>query len=142
MKNGRKGDDIMGEVVKLNQPYWKSFRLPDGKRRWFYTDEESVLRMVNKEWFNKSTIGISIHKGYETKEYSTEPISDIIYHISIDYQIANYFGEINGMHFRSKIYMLIGDELYKQDKGEGIEVKRMTKELKGALAELKLKINL
>ena len=128
----------MGEVVRLNQPYWKSFRLPDGTRRWFYTDEESVLRIVNKEWFNKATMGISIHKGYETEENSTEPISDMIYHISIDYHILNYFGDTSGMHYRSKLYMLVGDKLYKQENGEGTEVKRITKELKGALEELKI----
>ena len=130
----------MGEVVKFNQPYWKSFRLTDGKRRWFYTDEESVLRIVNKEWFNKATIGISIHKGYETEENSTEPISDMIYHIAIDYQVLNYFGDTSGMHYRSKLYILVGDKLYKQENGEGIEVKRITKELKGALEELKTEI--
>lgn len=43
----------MGEVVKLNQPYWKSFVLLDGKRRWFYTDEESSLSIKDEEWFNK-----------------------------------------------------------------------------------------
>lgn len=127
----------MGEVIRLNQPYWKSFRLPDGKRRYFYTDEKSVLRIVDKKWFAKSTMGISIHKGYETEEYSTEPISEMIYHIAIDYQILNYFGDTSGMHFRSKIYMLVGGKLYKQEKGESVEVKRITKELKGALEELK-----
>lgn len=127
----------MGEVVRLNQPYWKSFRLLDGKTRWFYTDEESKISIKDKDWFNKNTTSICIHKGYETEEYSVEPISDMIYRIAIDYRIANYFGDRSGMHFRSKVYMLIGDKLYKQDNGEATEVTRMTKELKGALQELR-----
>lgn len=127
----------MGEIIRLNQPYWKSFRLLDGKMRWFYTDEESKISIKDKDWFNKNTTSICIHKGYETEEYSTEPISDMIYRIAIDYRIANYFGDRSGMHFRSKVYMLIGDKLYKQDNGEATEVTRMTKELKGALQELR-----
>ena len=131
----------MGEVVRLNQPYWKSFRLPDGKIRWFYTDEKSRVIIKDKEWFNKNTISICIYKGYETEEYSEKPVSEMIYRIAIDYQIANYFGDRSGIHFRSKIFMLIGDKLYKQDKGEGIEVTKITKELKGALEELKATMN-
>lgn len=127
----------MGEVIRLNQPYWKSFRLPDGKMRWFYTDEQSRIKVEDKKCYNKNTTCISILKGYETEEYSEKPISEMIYRIAIDYKIANYFGDRSGMHFRSKEYMLIGDKLYKQDKGEGIEVTRMNKELKGALEELK-----
>lgn len=127
----------MGEIIRLNQPYWKSFRLPDGKMRWFYTDEESKISIKDKDWFNKNTTSICIHKGYETEEYSAEPISDVIYRIAIDYRIANYFGDRSGMHFRSKVYMLIGNKLYKQDNDEATEVTRMTKELKGALQELK-----
>ncbi len=127
----------MGEVIRLNQPYWKSFRLPDGKMRWFYTDEESKISIKDKDWFNKNTTNICIHKGYETEEYSTEPISDMIYRIAINYRIANYFGDRSGMHFRSMVYMLIEDKLYKQDNGEATEVTRMTKELKGALQELR-----
>lgn len=131
----------MGEIVRLNQPYWKGYKLPDGKQRWFYTDEESALRIDNKEWFNKNTIGICIYKGYETEETSETPVSEMIYRIAIDYQITNYFGDRSGMHFRSKLYMLIGDKLYMQKNGEGVEVKRMTKELKGALRELEATIN-
>lgn len=127
----------MGEIIRLNQPYWKSFRLPDGKMRWFYTDEESKISIKDKDWFNKNTTSICIHKGYETEEYSSELISDMIYRIAIDYRIANYFGDRSGMHFRSKVYMLIGDKLYKQDNEEATEVTRMTKELKGALQELR-----
>lgn len=126
----------MAEIIKFDEPYWRSFRLLDGKQRWFYTDEQNKISIMDKEWFNKNTIGICIHKGYETKENDTEPISDMIYRIAIDYKIANYFGDKSGRHYRSKIYMLIGDKLFKQENGEAVEVNRMTKELKGALAEL------
>lgn len=127
----------MGEVVKLNEPYWKGFYLPDGKQRWLYTDEKSAIRIDDKEYFNKDTLGIVIYKGYETEEYKTEPISDIIYYISISYKISNYFGDKRGMHFRNKQYIVIGDTIYQQLKfGEVKEVKRITKELKGALSEI------
>lgn len=127
----------MGEVVKFDSPYWKGFYLPDGKQRWFYTDEELAVRLKDKDYFNKDTIGIIIYKGYETEENKTEPISKLMYYISIDYKIANYFGDISGMHFRSKRYVVIGDKIYQQLKfGEVKEVKRIAKELKGALSEI------
>ena len=128
----------MGEIVKFDSPYWKGFYLPDGKQRWLYTDEDSAIRLNYKDFFNKDTIGIIIYKGYETEENRTEPISELIYYINIDYKIANYFGDTSGMHFRSKRYVVIGDKIYQQLKfGEAKEVKRITKELKGALSEIK-----
>lgn len=127
----------MGEVIRLNQPYWKGFRLPDGKQRWFYSDEESAIRLHDKEYFNKNTTSIIIYKGYETEENKTEPISDIMYYISIDYKIANYFGDTSGMHFRSKRYVIVGDKIYEQlQYGEVKEIKRKTKELKGVLTSI------
>ena len=128
----------MGEVVRFDSPYWKGFCLPDGKQRWLYTDEGSAIRLKDKDYFNKNTIGIIIYRGYETEENKTEPISDLMYYISIDYNIANYFGDTSGMHFRSKRYVVFGDKIYQQLKfGEVKEVKRITKELKGALREIK-----
>jgi len=130
----------MGEVVSFDSPYWKGFYLPDGKQRWLYTDEESAIKLKDKDFFNKDTIGIIIYKGYETEENKTEPISDLIHYISIDYKIANYFGDTSGMHFRSKRYVIIDNKIYQQLKfGEVKEVKRITKELKGALSEIKSK---
>ena len=126
----------MTEIIRFDQPYWRSFRLLDGKLRWFYTDEQSKISIKDKDWFNKNTTSISIYKGYETLENSTEPISDVIYRIAIDYQIVNYFGDKSGKHYRSKIYMMINDKLYKQENGASIEVNRITKELKGILTEL------
>lgn len=64
----------MGEVVRFNNPYWKCFYLPDRKQRWLYTDEESAIRLKDKDFFNKDTIGIIIYKRYETEENKTEPI--------------------------------------------------------------------
>lgn len=127
----------MQELTGLKYPYWKSFKLPDGKRRWFCTDESLKTVIDKKVWFNKTTTYIVILKGYETEEYSHKPISEIIYYIAIEYQILNYFGDTSGMHFRNKVYMLIGDKLYKQVKGEGVKVNKITKELKGILEELK-----
>ena len=131
----------MGEIVRFDRPYWKGFYLPDGKQRWLYTDEESAIRLNDKDFFNKNTVGIIIYKGYETEENNTEPISNLMYYISIDYKIANYFGDTSGMHFRSKRYVIIDDKIYQQLKfGEVNEVKRITKELKGALSEIKSEV--
>lgn len=127
----------MGEVVKFNEPYWKGFKLSDGKQRWMYTDEQSAIKLHEKDYFNKNTTGIIIRKGYETEENKTEPISDLMYYIGIDYKITNYFGDTSGMHFRSKRYVVIGDKIYEQLKFDEVkEVKRLSKELKGALSEM------
>lgn len=123
----------MSKVVKHLQPYWKTFRASDRKNRWFYTD--SAIKIEDMPWFNKNTWGITVNIGYETEEYSTQPIKPIVeetYEIIIEYQIANYFGDTSGMHFRHKNYMLIGGKMYKQD-DEGSEVVRITKELRGVL---------
>lgn len=128
----------MGEVVRFDSSYWKGFYLSDGKQRWLYTDEKSAIRLNDKDFFNKDTVEIIIYKGYETEENKTEPISKLMYYISIDYKIANYFGDTSGMHFRSKRYVVIGDNIYQQLQfGEVKEVKRISKELKGALSEIK-----
>ena len=129
----------MGEVVRLNSPYWKGFRLPDGKQRWMYTDEQSAIKLNGKDYFNKNTIGIIIRKGYETEENKTDPISDAMYYIGIDYRIANYFGDKSDKHYRSKRYVVIGNKIYQQLQFDEVkEVTRLTKELKGALSEIKL----
>lgn len=135
----------MGEIIKFDCPYWKSFYLMDGKQRWLYTDEKSAIRLKDKEYFNKNTIGIVIYKGFETEKNSKEPISDMIYLICIDYQITNYFGDKSGMHYRSRRYVVTGNNVYRPLKiyqqleyGLVKEVKRMTKEIKGALSELPL----
>lgn len=132
----------MEKAMDDDYPHWQSFSLSenDCTYRWFYTNEKTVLRITDKEWFNKATTEIIIHKGYETEEYSTDPISDMIYCIEIEYQILNYFGDKSGMHFRRKEYMLVGGKLYKQERGYGIEVKRVTRELKGVLEEIKMKM--
>lgn len=39
----------MGEIVRFDSPYWKGFYLPDGKQRWFYTDERLAIRLKDKE---------------------------------------------------------------------------------------------
>lgn len=130
----------MGEVVKFDSPYWKGFTLPDGKQRWMYTDEESAIRLNDKDYFNKNTTGIIIYKGYETEENNANSISDVMYYISISYKIANYFGDESGKHYRSKRYVMISDQIYQQLQfGEVKEVKRLTKELKGALSEIEFK---
>lgn len=127
----------MEEVVKFNEPYWKGFYLLDGKQRWMYTDEQSAIKLHDKDYFNKNTIGIIIRKGYETEENKTEPISDLMYYIGIDYKIANYFGDTSGKHFRSKRYVVINNKIYEQLKfGEAKEIKLISKELKGALNEI------
>lgn len=128
----------MGETIKFNSPYWKGFRLPDEKQRWLYTDEDSAIRLYNKDYFNKNTTSVIIYIGYETEENDVEPISDIIYLIGIDYNIANYFGDKSGRHHRSKRYVVIGGKVYQQVQfGKVKEVKRITRELRGVLEEIR-----
>lgn len=122
----------MSKEIEAISPYWRTVRV-SGIRKWVYLDR--VHRIVGKEWFNMPTMGISVYIGYETEEHSTTPISNELYYISVDCHVANYFGDKSGMHFRSKDYVLIDGILYKQD-GDGLEVKRITKELKGVLAEI------
>lgn len=128
----------MGEIISFDKPYWKGFHLPDGKQRWLYTDEKSAIRLDNKEYFNKNTTAIVIFKGYETEENSVTPISDLIYYVGVTYRIANYFGDTSGRHLRSKVYIVIGDNIYQQEPlGEAKEIKRISKELKGALSKIR-----
>lgn len=128
----------MGEIIKFDSPYWKGFRLPDEKQRWICTDEDSAIRLHNKDYFNKNTISIIIYRGYETEENSVDPLSDIIYLINVNYRIVNYFGDKSGRHCKNKKYVVINNRVYQQSQsGEVKEVRRITKELKGTLIELR-----
>lgn len=109
-----------------NNLHWISFGLEDGNVRWFYTDLTSKFKMENKNWFNKNTRSITIYNGFETTENDTKPISDKIYRISVEYKTAD--GK-----YHNKIYMFVNGELYKQEYGNGIKVRRLTKELKQVL---------
>lgn len=125
----------MGEVVRFDRQYWKGFYLSDGKQRWLYTDEKSAIRLKDRDYFNKDTIGIVIYKGYETEKIRLSQY--LMYYISIDYKIDNYFGDKSGVYFRSKRYVLVGDAIYKLLKFREVEeVERITKELKGALSKI------
>lgn len=109
-----------------NNLHWISFGLEDGKVRWFYTDLTSKFNIENENWFNKNTKSITIYKGFETAENDTKPISEDIYRISINYKTSD-------RKLHSKIYMFVKGELYKQEYGNGIKVRRLTKELKQVL---------
>lgn len=88
----------------------------------------------------KSNNRIVLFKGYETKENEMTPINEsaIIYYICINYQISNYFGDTSGNHHRSKRYVMKEGHLYQQLQfGEVKETKRLTKELKYALNNIK-----
>lgn len=128
----------MSETRWLSGKYWKGFRTEsDGLQRYFYTDEKNALILREKPYFNKTTDGVTIFKGFETKENSEIPISPEIIYIAIYYHISNYFGDKSGKHFRSKRYLIIDDKILQQcDFGEVKEVNRLTKELKGILSEL------
>lgn len=123
----------MIKTTMYSQPYWKTYRVKSNKKRWFYTDRK--IEIEDMPWFNKHTCSITVLVGYETEENSTLPIvpfPDEVYYVSIEHQIANYFGDTSGMHFRHKDYVMIDRKLYKQD-SEGSEVVRITKELRGVL---------
>ena len=128
----------MGEIVKFDGLYWKGFSLPDGKQRWMCTNEKSAIRLRNREYFNKHTVGIVVYKGYETEEGKIEPVSDIVCYISIVSVVANYVGDTSGIHYKNKRYVIAGDKIYNQlPFGGAKEVKRITKELKGVLDEIR-----
>ena len=48
----------------------------------------------------------------------------------------NYFGDKSGHHYRNKNYIYKECVLYKLDCNQGIEVKRVTKELSGILTNI------
>ena len=50
--------------------------------------------------------------------------------------IKNYFGDKSGHHYRNKNYIYKEGVLYKLDCNQGIEVKRVTKELSGILTNI------
>ena len=106
--------------------HWISFGLEDGNIRWFCTNPSAKFKMENKNWFNKNTKSITVYKGFETVENDTKPISKDIYRISVDYKISD-------RKLHNKIYMFVNGVLYKQDHGNGIQVRRLTKELKQVL---------
>ena len=116
---------------------WKSFRLDSSDRRYFYTDETKKIVIEDAEWFNKNTDSVIIFCGYETDGYNSEPISEPMFMINIEYRIANYFGNKGGYHYRDKWYVLKNDVLYKMNGYEpSTTASKMTKELKGIIAYL------
>lgn len=46
----------------------EGFYLSDGKQKWLYTDEESAIRLNDKDYFNKNTIGIISTKDMRQKK--------------------------------------------------------------------------
>lgn len=120
---------------------WRTFRLDDEKQRWLYTDETKAIVLHEKDFFNKNTDYVAIYKGFETEEYSMKPISNEIYFINIGYSIKNYFGDTSGIHFRNKDYIFKNGVLYKLERygNPSTVVKRITKELKGVLAEIEFR---
>lgn len=125
----------MEEIICEDTPFWQGFYLMNNNLRWLYTNEKSALRIKGKEYFNTTTESITIYKGYETEEKSTKPISDvIIYYINVCCRVTNYFGDKSGYHFKSKNYVVIGNNIYQQmENGYVKKVKRLSKELKGAM---------
>lgn len=109
-----------------NNLHWISFGLEDGNVRWFCTNLTSKFKMENKNWFSKNTKSITIYKGFETAENDIDSISKDIYRISVDYKTSE-------RKLHNKIYMFVNGELYKQEYGNGIKVRRLTKELKHVL---------
>lgn len=126
----------MSKIMDFKNPFWKEFRLLDGHQRWFYTDDEFAIKLYDKEYFNKNTVGAIVYKGYETDENQTEAISEMIYYIVINYKTANYYGDAR-MHFKSKRYIMVDGKIYQQlPLYEVKEVNRIPKELKGVLESI------
>lgn len=113
--------------------YWKGFKLPDGKQRWLCTSDADQVKILKEDWFNQQTQYVVIHKGCETAESSTTPISGIVYIITVVCSVRNYFGDKSGHHYRNRDYVYKDGTLYKLDLNQGIKVKKITKELRGIL---------
>lgn len=127
----------MDETENSNELYWKGFKLPDGKQRWLYTSDADQVKISKADWFTRQTEYVVIHKGYETAESSTKAISGIIYIITVVRSIRNYFGDKSGYHYRSVYFIYRDGVLYKSDScNQVVEVKRITKELKGILTRI------
>lgn len=116
--------------------YWKGFKLSDGKQRWLCTSDADQVKISKADWFNRQTEYIVIYKGCETAEASTKAVSGNIYMITVVCSIKNYFGDKSGHHYRNKNYIYKECVLYKLDCNQGIEVKRVTKELRGILTNI------
>ena len=56
--------------------------------------------------------------------------------ITVVCSIKNYFGDKSGHHYRNKNYIYKEGVLYKLDCNQGIEVKRVTKEMSGILTNI------
>jgi hypothetical protein len=127
----------MGEIVRFDRPYWKGFKLPDGKQRWMYTDEKTALRLKEKEYFSKNTVGIVVYFGYETEENKNIPLSVQMYYIGVSRIRPNRHGE-SGVHWKNAEYVVMDGRVFEQSTfGEAREVVRLTKELKGCLETIK-----
>lgn len=113
--------------------YWKGFKFTDGKQRWLCTSDADQVKILKAEWFNQQTEYVVIHKGCETAESSTTPISGIVYIITVVCSVRNYFGDKSGHHYRNRDYVYKDGTLYKLDLNQGIKVKKFTKELRGIL---------
>ena len=105
--------------------YWKGFKLSDGKQRWLCTSDADQVKISKADWFNR-----------QTAEASTKAVSGNIYMITVVCSIKNYFGDKSGHHYRNKNYIYKECVLYKLDCNQGIEVKRVTKELSGILTNI------
>lgn len=102
----------------------------NGKQHMLLYNDDGIVKIEDKDYFNKNTQYINIIKGVECDERLI-PINDKeIKMIEVVYIIANYFGDKSGHHWRTKKYMFIDGVLYNND---GEPVKRIPKEVKQAM---------
>ena len=132
----------MNKIEELNGNLWKGFRTEsNGKQKYFYTNENTIIKFKDKPYFNKNTDSVIVYKGFETKINSDVAISGKSIYIEVVYHITNYFGDKSGMHFRNKKYVLVNNTIFQQCLyGEVKKITRMPKELRGLLNELKIRI--
>lgn len=118
--------------------FWKGFHLTeDDTQRWFYTTEETAIKLNGKDYFNKQTESVVIYRGYETLEHGTDPISGEGFYIKIICRLNNYFGDKSGRHIRTKNYVYYNGRLYQQlPTGEVKYIKRHTTELNGIFHDI------
>jgi hypothetical protein len=118
--------DISGRGYRIN-----------GKQHMLLYNHDEIIKVEDKDYFNKNTQYINIIKGVEC-DNRLNPINDKeIKMIEVVYIIANYFGDRLGHHWRTKQYMLVDDILYNND---GEQVKRIPKEINLSLEECNVKM--
>lgn len=117
---------------------YKYFHLGDGVRRCMHIPDTKKLRYIKRaSWFNKATDYVSIKAGHEITPESS--LCETMYFIDVGVHIDNYFEDTSGLHFRNRLFLYYKDTVYVYagETEPSKPRKRLSKELKGILQEIK-----